>query len=189
MRSSWATSVTMLRRNCSCCARLPAIALNAWANCPISSSELTGTRTVRSPFSMRWAASVRRSTGRRMRLDNASVTTTAARPAISAPNRTERLTAVRKAVSGSLRAGHRVEIERAHERPSETTRPRAAATACRPILPISLSRSRQRSAIRIGNDDPLAADLGQLRDLGLDTVPAVGSVVGSGQEEGEASVI
>ena len=44
-------------------------------------------------------------------------------------------------------------------------------------------------AIRVGDDDPLAAHLGQLRDLGLDSVPAFGSVVGPGQEEGEAPIV
>ena len=125
-----------------------------------------------------------------MRLDNASVTATAARPAISAPKRTDRLTARKERCVRSLRAGHRIEIERTHERPSGDERGRGR----RPPLVdrfadqfvIGVSNNR---AIRIGNDDPLAAHLGQLRDLGLHTVPALGSVVGPGQEEGEASVV
>ena len=133
---------------------------------------------------------MRRSTGRRMRLDNASVTATAARPAISAPNEDRAVDGRQKRDVRSLRAGRGVEIERAHERPLGDERGRGG----RPFRIDGLADQLVLGigddlAIPVGDDDPLAAHLGQLRDLGLDAVPALGSVVGPGQEEGEASVV
>ena len=81
VRSSCATSVTILRRSSSRRAKPPAIWLNARASSPISSCEAMSTRCSRSPAAMCRAASVSASTGPRMRRDSPTMSRTAPVPA------------------------------------------------------------------------------------------------------------